>query len=36
MFIYQALSAFKIWHGIEPDVNKEVIKLLDWWSELEL
>ena len=29
MFIYQALSAFKIWHGIEPDVNKEVIKLLD-------
>jgi len=29
MFIYQALSAFKIWHGIEPDVNKEVVKLLD-------
>ena len=29
MFIYQALSAFKIWHGIEPDANKEVIKLLD-------
>ena len=29
MFIYQALSAFKIWHGIEPDVNNEVIKLLD-------
>ena len=29
MFIYQALSAFKIWHEIEPDVNKEVIKLLD-------
>ena len=29
MFIYQALSAFKIWHGIEPDVNEEVIKLLD-------
>jgi shikimate dehydrogenase len=29
MFIYQALYAFKIWHGIEPDVNKEVIKLLD-------
>jgi len=36
MFIYQALSAFKIWHGKEPDVNKEVIKLLDQWSELEL
>ena len=29
MFIYQALSAFKIWHGIEPDINKDVIKLLD-------
>jgi shikimate dehydrogenase len=29
MFIYQALSAFKIWHGTEPEVNKEVIKLLD-------
>ena len=29
MFIYQALYAFKIWHGIEPDVNKEVIELLD-------
>ena len=29
MFIYQALSAFNIWHGIEPDVNKSVIKLLD-------
>ena len=29
MFIYQALSAFKIWHGLEPDVNENVIKLLD-------
>ena len=29
MFIYQALSAFKIWHGIEPEVNEDVIKLLD-------
>jgi shikimate dehydrogenase len=29
MFIYQALAAFKIWHGIEPKINKEVIKLLD-------
>ena len=29
MFIYQALSSFKIWHEIEPDVNKDVIKLLD-------
>ena len=29
MFIYQALSAFNIWHGIEPNVNEDVIKLLD-------
>ena len=29
MFIYQALSAFNIWHGIEPRVNENVLKLLD-------
>jgi len=29
MFIYQALSAFKIWHGIYPNVNNEIIRLLD-------
>jgi shikimate dehydrogenase len=29
MFIYQALSAFNIWHGIEPNVNEDVIKLID-------
>jgi shikimate dehydrogenase len=29
MFIYQALSAFNIWHKIEPHVNEDVIKLLD-------
>ena len=29
MFIYQALAAFKIWHGIEPKINGEVIKILD-------
>ena len=29
MFIYQAFSAFNIWHGIEPRVNEDVIKLLD-------
>ena len=29
MFIYQALSAFNIWHGLEPDVDKNIIKLLD-------
>jgi shikimate dehydrogenase len=29
MFIYQAHSAFNIWHGFEPDINDNVIKLLD-------
>ena len=29
MFIYQALSAFKLWHGINPEINNEIIKLLD-------
>ena len=29
MFIYQAFAAFKVWHGIEPEVNNEVIKFLD-------
>ena len=29
MFVYQALSAFTIWHGVEPKINANVIKLLD-------
>ena len=29
MFIYQALSAFNIWHGIKPDIDENVTKLLD-------
>tara|TARA_X000000368_G_C22941604_1_gene672417 strand:- start:260 stop:1054 length:795 start_codon:yes stop_codon:yes gene_type:complete len=29
MFIYQALSAFNIWHGLKPEVNENVIKFLD-------
>jgi len=29
MFIYQAFSAFHIWHGLKPDINEDVIKLLD-------
>ena len=28
MFIYQASKAFKLWHGIEPAVNFETLKLL--------
>jgi shikimate dehydrogenase len=29
MFIYQALSAFNIWHGLKPEIDENVIKLLD-------
>ena len=29
MFIYQALSAFNIWHGQTPKIDEDVIKLLD-------
>ena len=29
MFIYQAIAAFKIWHGLEPKINSDVIKLLE-------
>jgi shikimate dehydrogenase len=29
MFIHQGLAAFKIWHGLKPDVDENVIKLLD-------
>ncbi|MDC0328602.1 shikimate dehydrogenase [Candidatus Pelagibacter sp.] len=29
MFIYQASTAFKVWHKVEPEINNEVIELLD-------
>ena len=29
MFIYQALLAFNVWHGIKPEINDKVISLLD-------
>ena len=29
MFIYQAADTFKLWHGIEPKINIETIKLLE-------
>ena len=29
MFIYQAFSAFKLWHNVEPIINKKTVKLLD-------
>ena len=28
MFIYQAAAAFKVWHGIEPTINNDLIKIL--------
>ena len=28
MFVYQASEAFKLWHGIEPEVNLETLKLI--------
>ena len=29
MFIYQANSAFNIWHKVKPEINDDVLKLLD-------
>ena len=29
MFIYQARAAFEAWHGVQPIIDEEVIKLLD-------
>ncbi len=29
MFFYQACEAFKLWHGIEPEINSDTFKLLD-------
>ena len=29
MFIYQAILAFKLWHGIKPKADEQVIKFLD-------
>ncbi len=29
MFIHQAAASFKLWHGVEPEINNEVIGLLD-------
>ncbi len=29
MFVYQALAAFKIWHGIEPQINSETLEILN-------
>ena len=29
MFIYQAFFAFKLWHNLEPEINNDILKLLD-------
>ena len=29
MFLYQASEAFKLWHGIEPKINNDTLKLLE-------
>tara|TARA_B100000963_G_scaffold335999_1_gene330655 strand:+ start:447 stop:1241 length:795 start_codon:yes stop_codon:yes gene_type:complete len=29
MFVYQAFEAFKLWHGIEPTINNEVLNFLN-------
>ena len=29
MFIYQAFESFKMWHEIEPEINNEILKLLN-------
>ena len=29
MFIYQAFKSFKLWHGIEPTINREILEILN-------
>ena len=29
MFIYQAFKSFKLWHGIEPAINREILEILN-------
>ena len=29
MFIYQAFEAFRLWHGVEPNVSEKILKLLN-------
>ena len=29
MFVYQAFEAFKLWHGIEPKINSDTLKILN-------
>ena len=29
MFVYQASESFRLWHGVEPSINNETLKLLE-------
>ncbi len=29
MFVYQALESFKLWHGIEPQINRDLLEFLN-------
>ena len=29
MFLYQAHQAFTLWHKVMPDINNEIIELLE-------
>ena len=29
MFIYQAFESFKLWHGIEPQINNDILEILN-------
>ena len=29
MFIYQAFEAFKLWHEIEPQINRDTLEILN-------
>ena len=29
MFIYQAFESFKLWHGIEPQIDNKIFKILN-------
>ena len=29
MFIYQAAAAFKLWHGIQPEISENIYKIMD-------
>jgi len=29
MFLFQAAEAFKLWHNIEPEINRSIFKILD-------